>query len=620
MNKENIDLLIQKNPHLEKSRQKLESMSPGAYCLHRSWGIGQIKNYNEQLNKLIIDFEDDKSGHPMDPIFCVDKLDILPPENILVRQRQEPKVIEEMVKKRQTDLIVDILTLCQNNSATNTELENQLNLLLGPTRYKKWWYATRKLLIKDPRVAIPDKKTDPYILRDEPVKAEDEILDEFFITKAPKKKIALADKLLSLSLKHEDIKEALPDILKTLTVAIQETKQLNAGERLHGIWVRNDLARFIHEDVESLHPTSASIIEDKKILTTLATQIPGTCHRRFLELVVRCHPEEWEKLLLNLFRGSSGKFTNECVNLLLEKDSGKSFEEHLQRWLDEQTLKGPILLWIIKNRNSKKFSAMLKKLIGPRFLNAIFYAIDNTALQSASLRRIPLADVLSDDTDLIPELLADATQETAHDLSTTLLLNQGFEDLSKRSLLARFIKLFPSVQSLITEEPVETQEVVLVVSRTSFEKRKLEYDEITTKKIPENKIALAHALELGDLRENAELKMARQDQDTLLARKDHLEDELSRAQINDFKSVTSDRVGVGSVVDLLQGSTGKSVTYSILGAWDSDPDQNVLSYQTPLGQSLISKKVGDSVTVEIDSHEEAWTIQGISRWVDKVKK
>ena len=287
--------------------------------------------------------------------------------------------------------------------------------------------------------------------------------------------------------------------------------------------------------------------------------------------------------------------------------------------MDEQAIKGPILLWIIKNRNSKKFSTMLKKLISPRFLNAIFYAIDNTALQSASLRRIPLADVLSDDKELIPELLKDSTQETAHDLATTLMLNQGFEDLSKRSLLARFIKLFPSVQSLISDEPVEKEEVILVVSKDSFEKRKLEYDEINTKKIPENKIALAHALELGDLRENSELKMARQDQDTLLARKDHLEDELSRAQISDFKSATTDRVGVGSVVDLLQGSTGNSVTYSILGAWDSDPDNNVLSYQTPLGQSLISKKVGDVVKVEIDSHEEAWAIQGIARWVDKVK-
>ena len=615
MDKETIDLLIQKEPSVESEREKLESMQPGAYCLHRSWGIGQIKKYDEQLNKLIIDFEEGKSGHQMDPIFCVDRLEILPPESILVRQRTEPKVIEEMIKKKQTDLIADILTICPNNSASNTELEQLLKLLLGPTRYKKWWYATRKLLIKDPRVAIPEKKTDPYILRETPIKAEDEILEQFLTTRAPKKKIALADKLLSLSLKHEDIKEALPDILKTLTVAIQETRQLNSGERLHGIWVRNDLARFIHEDVESLLPTSASIIKDKNILPDLASQIPGTCHRRYLELVVRCHPEDWEKILFNLYRGSSGKFTNECVQMLIEKDCGEKLEEQLHKWLDEQTIKGPILLWIVKNRNSRKYADMLGKLIGHRLLNIIFHAIDNVALQTAGTRRIPLADVLSDDTELIPELLADATPETAYDLATTLMLNQGFEDLSKRSLLARFIKQFPSVQAIVSEEP-DAEREVLYVSRDSYERRKLEYDELVTQKIPENKTALGIALEHGDFRENSELKMARQDQDTLLARKEILEDELAIAQVNDFKNALSDRVGIGSVVDLLQGSTGKTITYSILGAWDSDPDKSILSYKTPLGQILISKKVGDLVTVEIDGHEEAWTIKGISRWVD----
>ena len=75
----------------------------------------------------------------------------------------------------------------------------------------------------------------------------------------------------------------------------------------------------------------------------------------------------------------------------------------------------------------------------------MFYAIDYEALQNANTRRIPLGDLLSDDAELIPDLLADANVETARDLAQTLLLNQGFEDLTKKSLLARFIKKFPTV-------------------------------------------------------------------------------------------------------------------------------------------------------------------------------
>ncbi len=617
MNKEAIDLLIQRHPDLKAARDKLEAMRPGSYCIHRSWGMGQITAYNEPEQKLIIDFDEDKKGHAMDPVFCVDKLDILPEDNILVRQRRDPGAVEEMIKSRPADLVVEILSHCDGQAATGAELEALLKRLLEKTRYKRWWNSAKKILVKDPRVAVPARKTEPYILRDEPVKAEDEILEEFFETRAPKKKIALAAKLLDLSVRHEDIKESLPDILKTLTASLQETKRLSPAERLHGIWVRNDLARFIHEDVESLIPTSEALIREQANLSDLAQKIPPSCHKRFLNLIERCYPDSWQKTACDLLRNGSGKFLTECMNFLIEKEGPDMVKAALHRWLEEQSLKAPLLYWIVKNRHSRKYAKMLHDLIGPRLLHAMFIAIDHEALQYAA-RQVPLADLLSDDADLILELLAVATPEAAWDLATTLLLNQGFEDLSKKSLLARFIKLFPGIQALISGEAVVDQEK-LIVSRGSYEKRKAEYDDLIKNKIPENSRALAHARELGDLAENAEYKMARQDQDTLLARKSQLELDLNRAQITDFLDVPTDTVGIGSVAKLRQGSTGETFTYSIMGAWDSDPENDVLSYQTPLGRALIGRKPGETVKVVVGKNEEEWTVQAISRWSDLPK-
>ena len=110
-----------------------------------------------------------------------------------------------------------------------------------------------------------------------------------------------------------------------------------------------------------------------------------------------------------------------------------------QRWLVEQNLKGPVLSWILKNRNTRKYSAILSPLITSRLLSAIFWAIDYEALQTAGTRRIPLAEQLLDDPGLIGDLLATATPETAHDLAQTLILNQGFEDLTgmTRRVLAK---------------------------------------------------------------------------------------------------------------------------------------------------------------------------------------
>ena len=61
---------------------------------------------------------------------------------------------------------------------------------------------------------------------------------------------------------------------------------------------------------------------------------------------------------------------------------------------------------------------------------------------------------------------------------------------------------------------------------------------------------------------------------------------------------------------------GKTVRYTILGVWDSIPDKNVISYKTPLGLALLSKKVGDTVKVKIGTSEENYTITGISRYVE----
>lgn len=77
MNPESIEKLV-KNPKLRNKREALEAMKDGAYCMHGSWGFGQIKSYDAAANRLIIDFEG-KPAHAMDPAFCVDKLETSSP-------------------------------------------------------------------------------------------------------------------------------------------------------------------------------------------------------------------------------------------------------------------------------------------------------------------------------------------------------------------------------------------------------------------------------------------------------------------------------------------------------------------------------------------------------------
>jgi transcription elongation factor GreA len=618
MNKEAIDALIEKNPKLLSHRAKLETMVPGNYCLHRSWGFGKIVDYNAADDRLIIDFEDGKQGHAMAPAFCVDKLDILLPNDLLVRSRTEADAIETMIKKQPADLICEMISASANQAMMASEIERLLARVIGPIKYKKWWTATKKILVKDPRIGVPLKKTEPYIYRDEPVKPEDEILEQFHGTKNSMQKIELGEKLYALSENISVVREEMPQILTELTDAIANAKSLSQANRLHGVWVRNNLARDLHEDVESLEPSSASILDATNDYSELAAELPAQYFKRYLDLISRTYPDKWQSMVEDLLRNSSGKFTSECINFMLEHEMQERISYCLDRWLKEQTIKGPLLFWVVKNRASKKYGAIIDPLVNPRLLAAMFYAIDYEALQNASTRRIPLADLLSDDTTLIPDLLSQASVETANDLAQTLLLNQGFGDLTKKSLLARFIKQFPSVQALLAGQAAETSEDdTLIVSQESFNEAKAEYEELIATKIPENKLAIQVARDHGDLKENSEYKMARQDQDLLLSRKNELEVDLSRARVTDFTEATTESVGIGSIIELKDGSSGKKQKYAFLGAWDSDPENDVLSYKTPLAQALIGKEKGATVTTKIGGNEEKWTILSIARWVDK---
>jgi len=140
--------------------------------------------------------------------------------------------------------------------------------------------------------------------------------------------------------------------------------------------------------------------------------------------------------------------------------------------------------------------------------------------------------------------------------------------------------------------------------------------EIVSKRIPDNSKAIAVAREHGDLRENSEFKMAKQDQSVLMAQKAQLERDLARARISDFADATTDQVSVGTIVDLRDVTNGKAVRYTVLGAWDSDPDNHVIAYKTPLGQALLGRKVGEHVKLKIAGTNHEYQVAGIVRSAD----
>src|SRR5438270_1183554 len=181
-----------------------------------------------------------------------------------------------------------------------------------------------------------------------------------------------------------------------------------------------------------------------------------------------------------------------------------------------------------------------------------------------------------------------------------LLLTPVFDDLTKRSVIARVIKLYPELESIVTGDQPEEKRETMVVSWSSLDKRKAEYEELIKKKIPENTREIALARSYGDLSENFEFKAAKQMQAVLMRRKSELEQMLHRARGTDFSNPDTTQVSIGTVVRLRDVASSKEESYAILGAWDGDPERHVISYQTAIGQALLGKKPGERVTLNTD--------------------
>lgn len=113
---------------------------------------------------------------------------------------------------------------------------------------------------------------------------------------------------------------------------------------------------------------------------------------------------------------------------------------------------------------------------------------------------------------------------------------------------------------------------------------------------------IKQARELGDLSENAEYQTAREEQDRLEARISELDHVVLNAQI--IKKPRSDgKVVLGSTVELKDG--GKPKTFQIVGTMEADPLNGKVSDESPIGQALLGKAVGDAVKLNEHTYKIA---------------
>ena len=108
---------------------------------------------------------------------------------------------------------------------------------------------------------------------------------------------------------------------------------------------------------------------------------------------------------------------------------------------------------------------------------------------------------------------------------------------------------------------------------------------------------LKKAVAMGDLSENAEYHMAKQRQEFVRARLGQLKQRMADLSMVNFNNIPKDRIAFGSRVTVFDQFKKAEIEYQLVTSEESDVEQGLISTTSPIGRSLMGKKVGDTAVV-----------------------
>jgi len=587
----------------------LERLLPGAYCQHKSWGFGRVSEWNLIAGQVFIDFAT-KKAHPMQAVYAAETLTPIPDNHILARKFSDAAAVKSEAASEPLAIVRQILSDLGGRATADQIAAALQPEIFDAARFKKWFDAAKKKMKADGHFQMPVKKTDPFVLLEEAVNPSRGLLERFRVARHAKEQIAALDQITK---GLGDLASEVAD-LQTLAAQIEETAQkgrkLQPAAAVEMLMARDEiLARHTALTPGLGAPSVADIlIGEEPRLPALFAALPAAKHRRLLDTFEGAFGDRWTDKALKLVPQVGARLVVEIVRLFEKAGKGDVIHAALARWISERSISSEALIWLCKERGDN-----FRGLFNAELLAAVFSALE--ADQLAEKRGSRLRDLVLDDRDLLGELIAGADRDTVRDTMRKLILTPVFDDLSKRSLMARIVKLHPETQSMITGDTHEEKSESLIVSWSSLEKRKADFEHLVTREIPENTRDIAVAKEEGDLRENFGFKAAKEQQRVLMRRMAEGERDLKNARGTNFENADTTQVSVGTIVRIAPDN-GASETYSILGAWDSAPDLGIVSYKAAIGQCLLGKKVGEKLEFPTETGMREVRVESITAFTD----
>ena len=573
--------------------ERLSQLAPGNFCIHKSFGAGKVTDWDLPGKKVTIDFEK-STGQTMELQFAFQKTEWIGPEDFRAKKIEQLEELRSLSKSDPLALIVHLLE-SHGGSMTGDALEKELSGAVIPEAgFKKWWDVTKKALRESRLAAVPQKRTEPIVLRVGDRSPADALVADFEAARDIKGMIRALEAIAADIGAFENDTDALKRLLNDIDEGAKKAARVQLGQALQLVAARDEVigsSKALELDPTAVRLSDLLLSADPTRLAEEAGTLPSGRQRAVYEAFPNAFAEDWVGKIVQVFDRVGARGVTEIARILQERDAMPALVTHLRSAIARRALGPDALIWVCRERKGPSLE-IFSANVGAAVLNLL----ENDHLSDGPRKTSRLQSLLGDDKTLLTDLVGIMDVNEARNFGRRLLDCPVFGDLEKKSLMARIIKARPETAELVNGVNAKRPEEILLVSWESLEKKKAELDDLIRNKIPQNLNDVKIARSYGDLRENFEYKSAKDLEKYLGHRRNALDKEINNARGTDFKGSDASKVNIGTVVTLADAS-GKEVVMTVLGAWDSIPETKTVSYLSEVGKALVGRMPGDTVQV-----------------------
>jgi len=607
-----LEKLLQRGKIEQATAEQLDHLPPGTFCEHKSWGAGRVADWDRLNLKVVVDFEE-KPGHELGMKFAGISLKPLGDESFLSKRHSSREELQALA----TDDPVGLVRLALSSHNDKLYLDALETLIKGTVipeaKYKSWWESTKKKLREDMQFIVPAKRTDPLELREEDFDPTEGLIQDFRDARDLRAKVKAIESIIKEIGAFKDHQDKLDSLATEISDIAKKGVKLQYAPAVELILIREELRSKLKDSETSDEEISIAEIlaSDESAIPGLFEELSLTRLRQVLKSFPAAFGDEWIDKMQGLITECNLRSIGEIANYLEGADKKDELLAYMADGVQQRSLSSDGLAWICRERKG-----IAEPVFTPVLSLSVMSSLESDQLNDEGMVRSAnrLRDLVATDKDLIPDLIADANINTIRNFASRLVTSASFDELTRKSLMARVVKLHPEIQDLLSGREQKTDEALLV-SEESLKRKKAEYDKLTKEEIPQNREDIKIARSYGDLRENFEYKSSKEYQRILMKRQGDWERDLKLAQPTDFSDPDTSKVSIGTAVTLDAVGKGDSLSYTVLGAWDSDPDKGIIAYLSERGAEILEKKIGDEVEFPTgDGETKAYKITSISAY------